>query len=775
MINRDDWEFKCGNAVDVLKSMPDKSVQMCVTSPPYYNLRDYGTARWEGGDPNCPHYRTSKFSENTCTGHKAMGEQGQPVGDAIYKTVCPLCGAVRIDEQIGLEETPEEYIDNLVKVFREVRRVLKDDGTLWVNIGDTYNGAKHGNTEYIKRPALSESSDFDKKVWEGAKAKDLIGIPWMLAFALRADGWYLRQDIIWCLSGGAYVYAKTAKGEMPLMVRELSRLDISKVQLWNGSQWVNITGFQESNLYNDKVEIVLRSGERIGCTDGHRWVLANGEEKVASDLKVGDILKYVGLPDQEKKRPQFLTDDVLWFLGLYLAEGSRSDDCIQIALNSDEFSWYERIDRVARYFGGTSTYTLDGNSLNIRIYSNILGSVLHKYIGGKTAKNKHLTNSCWMLQNSDLKIIANGYFDGDGHYEDGRIRLGFTRNYDLERDLRILAARLNAVITLIPTVSICDGKKYPSFRGEWRWESSGHFNCKDRSEIVEIRRSRARHFYDISVDSDDHTFALASGILTHNCKKNPMPESVKDRCTKSHEYIFLLSKSPNYLFNYEDIQEVATGYDGRKDIVLKGSPKYDGELIMPGNSEQSLAKGGHDRWKFKNLQYDGQTPNTMHELRAQGLPDKIYTKKVPTNIAFGGTKYGESDDSHYQTYSGKAWEQKVISDGTIEVPIRNKRDVWSITVAGYAGAHFATYPEELVLPCILAGSNEGDTVLDPFNGAGTTGIVAIKNGRKYIGIDLNPEYIELAEQRFDETFFRAQKVSEPIIEDGMRKVDLLEE
>ena len=196
---------------------------------------------------------------------------------------------------------------------------------------------------------------------------------------------------------------------------------------------------------------------------------------------------------------------------------------------------------------------------------------------------------------------------------------------------------------------------------------------------------------------------------------------------------------------------------------------------MPGNSEQSMAKGGHNRWRFKNLQYDGQSPNTMHERRAEGLPDKVYTKKVSSNIKFGGNKYGDCDDSHYQTYSGNAWEQKFISDGEIEVPIRNKRDVWSVPTHSYKGAHFATYPEELITPCILAGSNEGDTVLDPFNGSGTTGIASIRNGRKYIGIDLNAEYIELANSRFDEEFNRVKPITAPIESDGMRRTNLLEE
>ena len=190
-----------GDCRETLKTITSP-VQMCVTSPPYYGLRDYGTATWVGGDPNCNHMRDSKVNPSNCiTGHKNHDKMAG-VGDAIYKTVCPKCGAVRQDSQIGLEETPEEYIDNLVSVFRSVREVMKDDGTLWVNIGDTYyNYRSDGN--YPKQTVSKTNQDLPSfspvrgNKLQGLKQKDLIGIPWMLAFALRADGWYLRQDIIW--------------------------------------------------------------------------------------------------------------------------------------------------------------------------------------------------------------------------------------------------------------------------------------------------------------------------------------------------------------------------------------------------------------------------------------------------------------------------------------------------------------------------------------------------------------------------------------------------
>lgn len=377
-----------GDCLETLRQLPDGCVDMCVTSPPYYALRDYGTGKWVGGDPNCPHYRTSKKSENTATGHKHMTDVGQAIGDAIYKTVCPLCGAVREDKQIGLEETPEAYINRLADVFDEVKRVLKDDGTLWVNIGDSYNGYKgNANSEYFDSDFAGHSGHPTRNSGYGLEAKnlktkDLIGIPWMLAFELRKRGWYLRQDIIWS-------------------------------------------------------------------------------------------------------------------------------------------------------------------------------------------------------------------------------------------------------------------------------------------------------------------------------KPNPMPESVKDRCTKAHEYIFLLSKSPKYYFDYESIQEEAN-YDGRKDTMMKGSQKYSDAMF--GQTTQTMASKGHERRKFKNLQDKGQNTHSMHERCAEGLSD-------------------------------------------IQYAVRNKRSVWHVATKPFKEAHFAVFPEHLIAPCINAGSKEGGIVLDPFMGAGTTAVVCKKLSRKFVGCELNPEYIKIAEKR----------------------------
>ena len=133
-----------GDVREKLKELDDRSVQCCVTSPPYWGLRDYGES-----------------------------------------------------DQLGLEETPEEYVDNMVKVFREVKRVLKDDGTCWLNIGDSYSGNMSRASNKGRAGYGNPREEVVSRIPGGLKQKDLVGIPWRVAFALQQDGWYLRQDIIW--------------------------------------------------------------------------------------------------------------------------------------------------------------------------------------------------------------------------------------------------------------------------------------------------------------------------------------------------------------------------------------------------------------------------------------------------------------------------------------------------------------------------------------------------------------------------------------------------
>ena len=194
--------IKIGDCLEVLKKLPKNHFDTVVTSPPYYGLRDYNTGTWVGGDPNCPHKRLTKISKDTATGHANMYDHGDVVGDAIYRQKCPICGAERKDSQIGLELTPQDYVTQLVEVFRGVRDTLKEDGTVWLNLGDTYHnyradGLNVKQTLHKDKHDQPEVSPNRANKIQGLKEKDLMGIPWRVAFALQEDGWYLRQDIIW--------------------------------------------------------------------------------------------------------------------------------------------------------------------------------------------------------------------------------------------------------------------------------------------------------------------------------------------------------------------------------------------------------------------------------------------------------------------------------------------------------------------------------------------------------------------------------------------------
>jgi len=367
-----------GDCIEGMRTLPDGCVHTCITSPPYFGLRDYGTGTWEGGDSNCDHIDETAMEERMRQKKSmiAVGERmdgstrtrvhDEQIGKGIqHRHLCKKCGAKRTDSQIGQEDTVEGYVSKMVEVFRSVRRVLRDDGTVWLNLGDSYMSAKNcapppqtvANGNYRSMP-----TDFvpaNRRDQVGLKTKDLIGIPWRVAFALQADGWYLRQDIIW-----------------------------------------------------------------------------------------------------------------------------------------------------------------------------------HK--------------------------------------------------------------------------------------------------------------------------------------------PNPMPESVEDRCTKAHEYIFLLTKNPRYYYDNEAIKEKATYSDHHNRYHTKGSGRAE-------NNKNADNIAGDNRG-------------------LRGLMNE--------------------------------------SDGT-----RNKRSVWTVTTKPFKGAHFATFPPDLIEPCVLAGCPEGGIVLDPFTGSGTTCVVSLKHGRNFVGTELNPEYIKIATDR----------------------------
>lgn len=468
-----------GDCIERMKEIPKKSVQTCVTSPPYFGLRDYG-----------------------------------------------------VDGQIGLEQTPEQYIAAMVEVFRAVRDVLADDGTLWVNIGDSYaggnsagkwrEGSARADGNVRGDGATSRRNRNGNGSVEGCKPKDLIGIPWALAKALR-DPYYSGK-----------------------IKREADRVWLAAMMDGEGT----ISGF-----YHDRADGTgVRTGVNVCLTNTCTQIINRAAEIWPASL-----------------HPHHMNNSRL---------GTR-----------DVFRWKPN--------GAENV----GDFL----------AELYPYLMTK----KRQAMLAWNLMQ----------FSKDGR------KWGKSEHAEDVRQKRAVLVRMISALNSGKPVDIPD------------W-------CIEPPSLFEPG------------------YYLRQDIIWS--KPNPMPESVRDRCTKAHEYIFLLSKGPRYFFDHEAIKEPA---------------------VSSGPENSFARKAGH-----------GKTPGKPMQHR-EDRPD----------VEYSGT--------------------------------RNRRSVWTVATRPYKGAHFATFPPALIEPCILAGSRPGDIVLDPFNGSGTTGQVSIENGRKYIGIELNPEYLGLTSQR----------------------------
>ena len=203
---------------------------------------------------------------------------------------------------------------------------------------------------------------------------------------------------------------------------------------------------------------------------------------------------------------------------------------------------------------------------------------------------------------------------------------------------------------------------------------------------------------------------LRQDIIWH--KPNPMPESVTDRCTKAHEYLFLLTKQERYYFNSEAMQEPAAPAS-----LARWAQDVEGQIgsdRVPGKTNGNMKAVGGPRSRRDGFKRDG-------NKGAEVLP--------------GQSAAVHRDDREESTY---------------DAAMRNRRSVWTVPTRPYKGAHFATFPPALIEPCILAGSRVGDTVLDPFMGSGTTAMVALRHGRRALGCEINPDYIALAHSRIAE-------------------------
>lgn len=266
---------------------------------------------------------------------------------------------------------------------------------------------------------------------------------------------------------------------------------------------------------------------------------------------------------------------------------------------------------------------------------------------------------------------------------------GVNEQIGLENSVEAYINRLTDIFREVRRVLKNDGTLWLNIGDSYVSSNSEYSNCK-RKDLIGAP-------WLLAFALRDDGWYLRQDIIWE--KPNAMPESVKDRCTKSHEYIFLFSKQSKYYFDYEAIKEPAVGFNNIVPAGSKGTLKPNNRL-RKGNS-RTFRGGG------------------------------VYTK---------GQSFNNSAETTRESHGNS---ENVTG-------LRNKRSVWTVATQGYKEAHFATFPEKLIEPCVLAGSRDGGIILDPFIGSGTTAVVAKKHNRGFIGIELNPEYVEMAKRRLEE-------------------------
>ena len=266
---------------------------------------------------------------------------------------------------------------------------------------------------------------------------------------------------------------------------------------------------------------------------------------------------------------------------------------------------------------------------------------------------------------------------------------GVNGQIGLEKSVEAYINRLTDIFREVRRVLKNDGTLWLNIGDSYVSSNSEYSNCK-RKDLIGVPWLLA-----FTLRNDG--WYLRQDIIWE--KPNAMPESVKDRCTKSHEYILLFSKQSKYYFDYEAIKEPAVGFNN----------------IVPAGSKGTLRPNSRLR------------KGNSRTFRGGG----VYTK---------GQSFNNSAEAMRESHGNS---ENITG-------LRNKRSVWTVATQGYKEAHFATFPEKLIEPCVLAGSRDGGIILDPFIGSGTTAVVAKKHNRGFIGIELNPDYAEMARKRLEE-------------------------
>jgi DNA methylase len=265
--------------------LANASVHCVVTSPPYYGLRDYGTATWEGGEKACTHVRIGARDTRPRSGLMGGLKTVNHAQEPQWRAVCGRCAAVRVDQQLGLEASPEAYVAALVATFREVKRVLRDDGCLFLNLGDSYNAAGrrgHGTRVGVKQGtnrASATGQDWPRSTAAMLGEKQLLGMPWRVAFGLQADGWILRSAITLCKTAPMPESVKdrpTSATEMLFLFAKQSAYyyDAEAIRTYGGSGW-------RGSSFTSQHDVATKAGlgqqarvEHHGRNAWNYWMLA---------------------------------------------------------------------------------------------------------------------------------------------------------------------------------------------------------------------------------------------------------------------------------------------------------------------------------------------------------------------------------------------------------------------------------------------------------------------------------------------------------------------
>jgi DNA modification methylase len=539
-----------GHVLEALKQIPDNSVDCIVTSPPYWGLRKY------------PDSANVQWSD---------GWYGQ----------------------LGLEPTLEMYIEHLLQITKELKRVLKPSGVMFWNHGDCYGG-NMGFTSSTRSDAPCNRGRWqpDAPIKRKLPSKTMALQNFRLALRMVDEqGWILRNVIIWhkCLGGNVSIYAKTGNKIIRTRVKDLARLPLKDLYLPTPCGWKRVLRI-EKQPKSTLLTIHLRNGFKIEVTPEHRF-LVNGSLVEASRLKKGDKLDHANLPN-EIGTP-LGTYENGWVVGLWLAEGNYEADrrSIRFSLNAREDNLSKKLKEWCEKFAGKYREYNYGNDKIVVICGEVPYAIIRHYTSKSGAKYKRLSSNAFIENNNFLKGILEGFLAGDGYYDvkNDRYHFRITTNHDLLEDLRVICNRLGYFMrSRLRRATIKKiNKTYNTYEIEIRKRRKGHFNQKDDFEILRIIKTKG-YSYEIEIE-EPHIFILPDGTLTHN--SNHLPESVKDRFARAYEPVFMFVKSKKYFFDLDAVREpVKTLKDHSFNIRVREAKKGYFEKLGVRATEEEMQK-----------------------------------------------------------------------------------------------------------------------------------------------------------------------------------------